>query len=554
MSRSSSALDSGSWFTAAPAGPSGPTRDPTLASGPLVGQPPHSPHHHLPPLPPSLQPPQMPPKQSDVALDMKVADEPSQDLGLPGPGACTEPPEGTGVDAWSLGALVQSLTSTLDFTGSKVNDQLFSNQSMHPFAGLAHLSFKVLTPITYLFGSLLGLSFIPHVVLVIWMAATDFWITKNISGRYLIRMRWWVRHSRSSESSTGMAATSESTSESSPEPASPWLFETDHHTNPPNPYDVRLFYLGQYAAVVVWGLLAILTLLRLEPLWFAVTLACFYFPALNTYAYIKCNKVSSGQDLSQLAHSLLPDQIPSKAQTLLPTATAAVVGIAALGLKDSGAGQVQSIIGSAAASLFGPGKDGDPSGPTESAPLQQHHSQNPSDHPFFPSQPHDRQALQRQQLPQGPQQAQQGQGAQNPRPHPSTLPSTYPPSAMVTEQVGEPAGLGLGSSRPISLSRGRASSHDRDSSLFRDPFARLSGSEWAPSQQPLQLPQAPALPPISDPMSLPATWVVGQDPLGGETSLAPSRLNPTGDIRRYQDWSHPHRPRFELGQSFISTL
>lgn len=43
---------------------------------------------------------------------------------------------------------------------------------------------------SYLFAGM----FLPNVlifIIVMLMAATDFWIVKNISGRLLVGMRWW---------------------------------------------------------------------------------------------------------------------------------------------------------------------------------------------------------------------------------------------------------------------------------------------------------------------------------------------------------------------------
>ena len=70
-------------------------------------------------------------------------------------------------------------------------DQVRSSE--HPLVILCHLLFKAAPIILYLIKD--HLFFTPGILfneLLIILLVMDFWFTKNISGRSLVGLRWWL--------------------------------------------------------------------------------------------------------------------------------------------------------------------------------------------------------------------------------------------------------------------------------------------------------------------------------------------------------------------------
>ena len=66
-------------------------------------------------------------------------------------------------------------------------------QFADPIVILSHVVVKIITIVFYILGNLLLFSptYLTLFLLCINLAAADFWIVKNISGRFLVRLRWW---------------------------------------------------------------------------------------------------------------------------------------------------------------------------------------------------------------------------------------------------------------------------------------------------------------------------------------------------------------------------
>lgn len=86
-------------------------------------------------------------------------------------------------------------------------------------------------------------------IITILLLAADFYYLKNIAGRRLVGLRWW----NEVDPSTG---------------DSQWVFESsDPATKTVNPTDSRFFWLALYVQPVLWLVMAILALVRLQFLW-----------------------------------------------------------------------------------------------------------------------------------------------------------------------------------------------------------------------------------------------------------------------------------------------
>ena len=67
----------------------------------------------------------------------------------------------------------------------------FISESSHPGIALLHVVLKIAVVFLYLVLPLITASF-NQLVFVVILAAIDFWIVKNLSGRLLVGLRWWI--------------------------------------------------------------------------------------------------------------------------------------------------------------------------------------------------------------------------------------------------------------------------------------------------------------------------------------------------------------------------
>lgn len=98
-------------------------------------------------------------------------------------------------------------------------------------------------------------------IITILLLAADFYYLKNIAGRRLVGLRWW----NEVDASTG---------------DSKWVFESSEPgTKTINPTDSRFFWLSLYVQPLLWILLAVLALVRLQFLWLPLvgTSSFFFF-------------------------------------------------------------------------------------------------------------------------------------------------------------------------------------------------------------------------------------------------------------------------------------
>jgi hypothetical protein len=86
-------------------------------------------------------------------------------------------------------------------------------------------------------------------IITMFLLAADFYYLKNIAGRRLVGLRWWNDVDPNSGNST-------------------WVFESsDPDTRRISPTDSRMFWTALYVQPVVWVVMAVLALVRLQLMW-----------------------------------------------------------------------------------------------------------------------------------------------------------------------------------------------------------------------------------------------------------------------------------------------
>src|SRR3954447_12943465 len=100
-------------------------------------------------------------------------------------------------------------------------------------------------------------------IVTILLLAADFYYLKNIAGRRLVGLRWW----NEVDPATG---------------DSKWVFESSEPgTKIVNPTDSRFFWLALYLQPLLWVLLAVFALVRLQFMWLPLVGECWSLSAGN---------------------------------------------------------------------------------------------------------------------------------------------------------------------------------------------------------------------------------------------------------------------------------
>ncbi|SCU87438.1 LAFA_0E06722g1_1 [Lachancea sp. 'fantastica'] len=145
-------------------------------------------------------------------------------------------------------------------------------KSSHPVAMGLHLAGKSLPIVFYLVGSWF-MSFTAQFITVLLLLAGDFYITKNITGRKLVQLRWWYDSVNSEEGPLSF----ESYKQFAPGP-------------PINPIDSKLFWLSTYAAPVVWIVFGVMCLLQAKVLYLILIVMAICLTGWNAHGFRKCDQ------------------------------------------------------------------------------------------------------------------------------------------------------------------------------------------------------------------------------------------------------------------------
>ena len=91
----------------------------------------------------------------------------------------------------------------------------------------------------------------------------DFWITKNVTGRYLIGLRWWSASDISSEEDLEKDEERATAGQED----SGWYFESYDVEVNNSMIDTNVFWFGQAGAAIFWCIFLVLKTLGLSLFW-----------------------------------------------------------------------------------------------------------------------------------------------------------------------------------------------------------------------------------------------------------------------------------------------
>ena len=108
-------------------------------------------------------------------------------------------------------------------------------------------------------------------IIVILLGASDFWLTKNISGRLVVGLRWYKLLKIETNQEI-------------------WVFESKNEIKETNA-DRVTFWTSLYAYNIIWLLLFIWEIIRLNFIWSSICFILCIFAFTNTYGFFRCSKI-----------------------------------------------------------------------------------------------------------------------------------------------------------------------------------------------------------------------------------------------------------------------
>ncbi|RDA94133.1 hypothetical protein CP533_6542 [Ophiocordyceps camponoti-saundersi (nom. inval.)] len=152
--------------------------------------------------------------------------------------------------------------------------------SSHPITLLTFLIFRTSSVVIYFLGLWIIKSMIMIFIITILLLAADFYYLKNIAGRRLVGLRWW----NEVDPQTG---------------DSKWVFESsDPSTRVINATDSRFFWLALYVQPLLWFIMAILALVKLQFLWLPLVVIALILTIMNSLAFSRCDKFSQASNMA----------------------------------------------------------------------------------------------------------------------------------------------------------------------------------------------------------------------------------------------------------------
>eukprot|EP00090_Calanus_glacialis_P041982 TRINITY_DN74618_c0_g1_i1.p1 TRINITY_DN74618_c0_g1~~TRINITY_DN74618_c0_g1_i1.p1 ORF type:complete len:213 (-),score=62.69 TRINITY_DN74618_c0_g1_i1:129-767(-) len=140
----------------------------------------------------------------------------------------------------------------------------------HPVVTFFHLLFRTLALIAYLLCGWFSDSFIGSFVAIILLLSLDFWTVKNITGRFMVGLRWWNYINESGESE--------------------WVFEarTEDSAQKMSSTEVYIFWTGLVVAPVFWVLFFFTALFSFKLKWLVLVIIGLTLSTSNLLGYMRC--------------------------------------------------------------------------------------------------------------------------------------------------------------------------------------------------------------------------------------------------------------------------
>ncbi|CAH2057673.1 unnamed protein product, partial [Thlaspi arvense] len=168
----------------------------------------------------------------------------------------------------------------------------------NPRTCLFHVLFKAAALAFYILSAIFVNSFVIIFVVTVVLAALDFWVVKNVSGRILVGLRWWNEVNELGESV--------------------WKFQSLDQQSLArlSKKDSWLFWWTLYLNAAAWIILGIFSVIRFEPDYVLVIGVCLTLSVANIVGFTKCQKDAKKQ-IQAFATQTLASRFSSTVQSAL---------------------------------------------------------------------------------------------------------------------------------------------------------------------------------------------------------------------------------------------
>jgi len=163
----------------------------------------------------------------------------------------------------------------------------------HPAIVATHVGFRGAAIFLYMFGSIFTSSFVTVFIFILLCLAADFWVVKNVTGRFLVGLRWRNQVDPITGNST-------------------WVYESRSEEGfkrkPVMPNEFRIFWGALIIGPILWTLFGLMALFTFKWIWFIVCVTGLSFNGANLYGYIRC-KVGGADAVKNMAGKFVGAQM-----------------------------------------------------------------------------------------------------------------------------------------------------------------------------------------------------------------------------------------------------
>ncbi|CRH01336.1 golgi apparatus membrane protein TVP23, putative [Plasmodium relictum] len=154
--------------------------------------------------------------------------------------------------------------------------KFFFQNTKHPYICFIHILFKFLSVFFYFIGPLIFRNekskendFIVTFAITFFLVSLDFYLVKNITGRFLVKMIWWIDVNDDYSNKIVFHSLEE---------------------NLLNKLDKNIFWYSLYVNFFIWLIQTIQMLISLQVCWFLLCFLCLFLSFYNLFNFWKCSK------------------------------------------------------------------------------------------------------------------------------------------------------------------------------------------------------------------------------------------------------------------------
>jgi len=154
-------------------------------------------------------------------------------------------------------------------------------QSSHPLVLFCLYLFRTLAIGVYILCGWFTDNYVLSTVAVVVLLAMDFWNCRNVAGRTLVGLRYWNQVDDDGESY--------------------WVFESRDPSRPANPIDSKMFWTALYVFPVLWFLLLIVSILKLNVSFLPIVALALVFNVTNVIGFTYADRDAKQRWASSVA-------------------------------------------------------------------------------------------------------------------------------------------------------------------------------------------------------------------------------------------------------------